>query len=164
MAAKRRCKAKAKAGKRCRAYPLSTGAYCSAHDPDRPASARFGSSEQAAVAGALGGRPASPRVVDVMRERVEAEMEAVLAPYFEAIREAVMFVKYEGELVVTDTPDLAGRIAAAEKLLDRVYGKPRQTIEHAGPESGAPLAVEFDLGESARKVLADALRARPASR
>ena len=156
--AKRQCKGKTKAGKRCRNPVVRPSGYCIAHEPrDSEGSRRFGGPQPGS------GRPPTPRVVDVMRERVEEQIEAVLAPYFAAITEAVMFVKYEGDLIITDTPDLGARIAAAEKLLDRVYGKPRQTIEHAGPGLDTPIPVEFDLGEKAREVLADVLRGRPAT-
>jgi hypothetical protein len=156
--AKRRCKGKTKAGKRCRAYPLHDSQYCLAHDELSRASVGFGGPE----AGRLGGRPKSPRVVDVLRERVEARIEEVIAPYFEALTRAVLHATYEGDVIVSDAPDLGARMAAAEKLLDRVYGKPRQTIEHAGPQDGAPIAVEFTMDDKAREAIAGALRGRPA--
>lgn len=162
--AKRRCKGTTKAGKRCRAYALADSQFCRAHDPLRPAETRFGSAEQAAAAGALGGAAGrSPRVVDVMRERVEAHVDEVLAPYFAALTEGMLTATFQGDVFVSEHPDLAGRVAAAEKLLDRVYGKPRQTIEHAGPAEGSPIPVEFTLSERTREAIGDALRSRPAS-
>jgi hypothetical protein len=61
-----------------------SGQFCSAHDPHLPADARFGSSEQAAQA-ATGVRRRPPSLIELLRERVEAEAEAILAPYFEAL-------------------------------------------------------------------------------
>lgn len=157
--AKRRCQGKTKAGKRCRAFPLHGSKLCLAHsDAETRSSVQF-------VGGQPGsGRPPKPRVVDVLRERVEAEVELIVAPYFQALSEAVLTATYEGEVIASELPDLAGRIQAAEKLLDRVYGKPRQTIEHAGPESGPPVAVEFALDDRTREVISNALRQRPATR
>ena len=143
--AKRRCKGKTKAGRRCRAYPLGGSEFCSAHDPLRPAETRFGDPVQAAAAGSVGGTAGKrPRAVDVMRERLEQQMDAVLAPYFSAISEAVVVVKYEGNAIASNVPDLEARQRAAERVLDRVYGKPSQTIAHTGVEDGPPIALELD--------------------
>jgi hypothetical protein len=91
------------------------------------------------------GRPPKPRVVDVMRERVEAEIEKIIAPYFEAIEEAVVCATYEGEVIPSTVKDLGARIQAAERLLDRVYGKPKQLTEIAGdPEHPVHLTHELD--------------------
>lgn len=163
--AKRRCKGKTKAEKRCRAAPLRDRAYCSAHDPESPGSTRFGSPEQAAAAGALGGRPPRPRAVDVLRERVEADVDAVLAPLFEGLAADRGVVVGAGESAQIEmVVDWSTRLAAARELLDRGYGKPRQTIEHAGPEDGSAIPVEFTLSKTARKAIGDALRTRPAAR
>jgi hypothetical protein len=135
--AKRRCKGTNKAGERCGAAPLKGSDYCRAHDPDVSGSARFGSHEQAKAAGDLGGRPKAPRVVDVMRERVEEDVDRILVPYFDALEGAVVHATFEGEVLPSDHPDIGARIAAAEKLLDRVYGRPKQALEHAGPDGSA---------------------------
>jgi hypothetical protein len=95
---------------------LRAGQWCSAHDPKLPAAIRFGSSEQAAGA-ATGVDRRTPSVTEQMRERVEAEAEAVLAPYFEALA--------QGEGVEQ-------RMRAAERLLDRVFGRPKQSAELSG--------------------------------
>ena len=97
-----------------------------------------------------------------MREKVEAEIDKVIAPYFDAVENAMMHATYEGDVIVSPHPDLGARINAAEKLLDRVYGKPRQTIEHAGPLDGSAIPVEFKLDDQAREAIAGALRSRPA--
>lgn len=162
MAKPRRCNGKTRSGNACKAPPLKGKRYCSAHDPVSPAFARFGSRAQAREAGLLGGRPPTPRVVDVLRARVEAEVEAIIAPYFDAIKHSVLHSQFEGKVILSEHPDLAGRIAAAERLLDRVYGKPRQTIEHAGPQDGGGIPVEFRLDARAREAIAGALRKRPA--
>lgn len=150
----KRCKAKTKKGKRCRSTSL-IGAYCFAHQPKEVRDKQgFGGAQPGA------GRPRLPRPHERMREKIEAELDAIVAPYFETIKEAVMFVKYEGELIVTDTPDLGARIAAAERLLDRVYGKPAQAVELTGAAGGA-VAVEVmavdDFDAGTRKLAHDLL-------
>lgn len=153
---RRRCKGTTKAGKRCRAAPLAGGKYCSAHDPQLPAATRFGSPEQAARAGALSSTHI-PTVTEVMRVRVEAHVDQVLAPYFKALgvdyvggearlgRGAVIVGKTkDGEVIPSDVEDLAGQVAAAERLLDRVYGRPKQTAELSGPDGG-PIVVDEAL-------------------
>jgi hypothetical protein len=93
-----------------------------------------------------------------MRERVEAEIDSIIAPYFEALKTAVVHATYEGEVLTSTVPDLGARIAAAEKLLDRVYGRPRQSLEHSGIHE-PPVPIE--LSEAAREKLHDLLRTRP---
>lgn len=145
------CQGTTKAGKPCKAAPPRGADYCRAHDPDLPDSTRFGSTEQATDAGHLGGRPKLPRPHEVMRDRIESEIDAVLEPYFAALTGAVAHSFYEGELVLSDEPDYGARIAAAEKLLDRVYGRPRQQLEHTG-HNGAPIKTEGTLDVSSPKV------------
>lgn len=111
----RRCQSTNRAGDPCRAAPLTGSRWCSAHDPQRPAPIRFGSPEQATEA-ATGVERRTPSVTDKMRERVEAESEKVLAPYFAALD--------AGE-------DVEQRMRAAERLLDRSFGRPRQATEPA---------------------------------
>jgi hypothetical protein len=80
-----------------------------------------------------------------MRERVEQRVDEVLAPYFDALTGAVVHGFYQGDFVLTEHPDLAARISAAEKLLDRVYGRPRQQVEHSGPDGGPVQVADVDL-------------------
>jgi hypothetical protein len=158
--AKRQCQGKTKAGKPCKAAPLSGSDYCSAHDPSLPDETRFGSPIQASDAGKLGG-PATrrPRVIEKMRERVEADIELVLKPYFEALEAKLMTTVFSAEdgvlTVMTDVPDLEMRMKAADKLLDRVYGKPRQQMEHSGPDKGGiPLELDAEGSKAAHDFLA----------
>ena len=81
----RRCKAKNKAGKPCKATPLKAKDFCSAHDPSLPDSARFGSHAQAKEAAKLAGRPPMPKPTDIARQLVERHVFAVLRPHFKAL-------------------------------------------------------------------------------
>lgn len=165
--AKRKCKGKTKAGKACRAVPLKkgtelegvkvSGRWCRQHDEDLPDSARIGGAQPGA------GRPRNPRVVDVMRERVEAEIEAILKPYFDTLKEATEVAKYEGVVYTSDVPDLRARVEAAEKLLDRVYGKPTQVAEISAP-GGGPLLGELFADDKVREGLHGLKRAVAAAR
>lgn len=105
----RRCQATNRAGDPCRAAPLRDSQWCGAHDPQRPAATRFGSREQAAEA-ATGVQRRTPSLTEKLRERVEQESDRIIDPYFEA-------------LDAGENAEL--RMRAAERLLDRVYGRPR---------------------------------------
>ena len=94
-----------------------------------------------------------------MRERVEERIDEILAPYFDAIRSAVVHATYEGEVLPSQHPDLGARIAAAEKVLNRVYGKPRQVQEVTG-EGGGPVEVSGDLADPEIRRLAHELLRR----
>lgn len=151
MAAKRRkglCKGKTRSGKRCGAWPLKGTERCAAH-PLSPGSAGFGSSEQAAEAGKLGGRPRLPRPHEVLRERIEANIDRWLKPYEDALEanRAVVVAggsDEKGEQLpsrVELVPDHRARMRAAREPLDRVYGKPRQQVELGGSET--PIRAEI---------------------
>lgn len=158
--AKRRCKGTTKKGARCGSPPLRPGTiiegvtvkgeHCRTHDPDLPDSARI----QGAQPGA--GRPRTPRVVDVMRERVEERVDEVLAAYFETLENATLHTFFFGELITTNAPDYGARMKAAEKLLDRVYGRPTQRTE-LGSDVNKPVRISAEL--LADPKLRDELRA-----
>ncbi len=142
MARKRRCKGQTTAGKRCRAWPLKGTERCAAH-PVSPDSARFGSPEQAAAAGKLGGRPRLPRPHEVLREKIEGDIERWLAPLDDALQAQRAVVVGSGEHAELEwVPDHKIRLQAVREAHDRVYGKPAQALELTGP-AGGPIAAEF---------------------
>jgi hypothetical protein len=77
---------------------------------------------------------------------------------------AKLHASSEGFVRVSQHDDLAAMMAAAEKLLDRVYGKPTQATEISGP-GGGPVEVDrMDTSRpDVRKALHDLLALRPAS-
>lgn len=174
---KRACKSTTKAGKPCKAAPLKERDYCAAHDPDQPASTRFGAPEQARAAGHLGGRPRMPRPSDLARDLVEQHVTVILRPYFRALGYDVTvgpdglqlvhegggaklvhrgFRMGEGSFIEeSDIDDLGAQMAAAERLLDRIYGKPRQAVEHTGAGGGPIETSSLDTS----KLTTDELRA-----
>ena len=135
----RHCEGTNRAGQPCRAAPLRDGQWCSAHEPKLPAAIRFGSSEQAAGA-ATGVDRRTPSVTEQMRERVEAEAEAILAPYFEALAEG---------------QDIEQRMRAAERLLDRVFGRPKQSTQLGGRATGR--TETYDLSSELDRALEEML-------
>lgn len=110
------CTSTTKAGAACKARPLKDRDVCLAHsDAETRRSLEF-------VGGGPGsGRPANPRAVDVIRERIEQDIDRVIAPLWDALDAS----NKGGE-------DHATRIAAARELLDRGYGKPKQATELSG--------------------------------
>jgi hypothetical protein len=42
----------------------------------------------------------------------------------------------DGDVIVSEHDDLGAMIVSSEKLQDRIYGKSRQALEHAGPDGG----------------------------
>lgn len=157
---KRKCKAKTKAGKRCRSAPLTNSPYCIAHqDKETREKTRFGGAQPNA------GRKPKPKPPDALRELLEHEVEVVLRPYFDVLGYDVV-VAGDGELALTEKPqggaklygtsskdgyvnvsdhdDLGARLTAAEKLLDRVYGRPKAHVEASGP-GGSPIQIQHGL-------------------
>jgi hypothetical protein len=101
------------------------------------------------------GRPRVPRSTDLQRELVERHAAAVVRPYFRALGldidpdgnvtqlahgAIVVGRDKEGNVQASTVEDLGAQIAAAEALLNRVHGKPRQALEHTG-KAGGPIEV-----------------------
>lgn len=133
------------------------GKHCRAHDPDLPDSARFGSRVQANAAAKLGGRPPNPKPTEIARQLIERHELALQRPYWITLGYDVVRDEESGELKLVELPDggakifgeskdgdvvssphedLGAQIMAAEKLQDRVYGRPKQTTELSGAGGG----------------------------
>jgi hypothetical protein len=110
------------------------------------------------------GRPRVPRSTDLQRELVERHAVAVVRPYFRALgldidedgnvthldRGAIVVGRdKEGGVHASTVEDLGAQIAAAEALLNRVHGKPRQALEHTGAGGGP---IEAARGVDLRKL------------
>jgi hypothetical protein len=107
---RRGCSATRLDGDRCGGWALNGSEFCLSHDPSKR-------EEQHAFRVKGGENRRKPKVTDVLRERVEAELDAWLHPFY-AARDG-------------DDPQLA--LKAAESVLGRVYGRPKQTNELSGP-------------------------------
>jgi hypothetical protein len=110
------------------------------------------------------GRPRVPRSTDLQRELVDRHAVAVVRPYFRALGldidqdgnvtqlahgAIVVGRDKEGGVHASTIEDLGAQIAAAEALLNRVYGRPRQALEHTGA-CGGP--IEVTRGVDLRKL------------
>lgn len=167
--AKRQCKAEKRTGGPCGSPPLvpgkmfgdysASGDFCLTHDPDLPDEYRIGGATPG------GGRKRKPRPDEVARRLVEDNVIAVLRPYWRTLGFDVVIgadgpeleklpdggakatATHQGEVIASDIEDLGTQMAAAEKLLDRVYGRPRQATEISGPEGGAVEVRNVDIGD-----------------
>jgi hypothetical protein len=121
----RTCQSKTLKGEPCRAAALSGRDRCLAHsDEITRGKTGFGGVQRGA------GRPRSPRAVDVLRERVEADVDRVLDPLFNALEATRSVVVGNGSTAhVQVVEDIPTRLAAARELLNRAYGRPRQVPE-----------------------------------
>lgn len=153
------CKGTNKKGEPCKAAALKGRDVCLAHaDEETRTSVNF----------QQGPRPGRPRVAkptEVARRVIEENVAALLRPHFRALGlelhddltttplDKGAIVVYQGE--ATTIEDLGAQIAAAEKLLDRVYGKPRQQVDVStdDPHDGAALIEDPDLRREARALL-----------
>jgi hypothetical protein len=144
-----KCSATTKKGKACRAAALKDRDVCLAHsDAETRRKTQF-----LPGGNGKGGRPPKPRVIDVLRERIEEEIEDVVGVY----REAARATKIEDG---REVPDHAVRLRAVEALNDRAYGKPKQVSEISGPEGGpvehAHIPTEDEFQQNVAKILAEA--------
>jgi hypothetical protein len=133
----RRCAGTTKQGQPCKAPVRPETGKCIAHSPKEfQDSVGFGGSQKGS------GRPKNPRAVDVLRERIEADVDQVLAPLFDALSadRGLALVLKGGGMEIGYTTDHETRIKAARELLDRAYGRPKQQTELTGAYGG-PLEV-----------------------
>lgn len=129
---KPRCKGKTKAGKRCRNGAAVDG-LCMAHVPRKVKEERgFGGPQEGS------GRPRKPRPDDILRERIEADIDRWLAPLEAALGEGKPIKTWDGKqhkIVYALDPKLG--MTAMKLAFERVYGRPRQQVELSGADGGA---------------------------
>lgn len=134
-----KCAGTTKKGAPCKSTGVLDNGFCMAHQPEEVKESRgFGGAQAGA------GRPANPRAVDVLRERIEQDIDKVLDPLWEALEaeSAVVVGSGRDSQEVEMVPDYRTRITAARELMDRAYGKPKQQTEISGPDGG-PVATEL---------------------
>jgi hypothetical protein len=166
MSDKPRCPETTKKGTPCQANPRADTGKCNAHSPKEvQESSGFGGPQSGS------GRPRTPRVVDVIRERIEQDMEPVISALVDALNaDSGLVVGNGAQARVEFEPDHKTRIAAARELLDRAYGKAKQISEVSGPEGGpihtegtvqpGPAYLSEGVQEAAARLLAEAAEAR----
>jgi hypothetical protein len=118
------CAGKTKKGKRCRSTSVRDNGYCFAHQPEEVRKSHgFGGPQPGA------GRPRKPRVVDVLRQRIEQDIDHWLGPLERG-------VVAERGVVVGDGPtahveyvdDIPTQIKAHREAFDRAFGRPTQPV------------------------------------
>lgn len=131
---KRQCHGTNRNGEPCKAAPLKGENWCRPHHPETPETDPFKTGRVPNC-----GRKPVPKVTDILRERVEAEVERVVRPLFDALdAEAALVVGgNSADARLEFAPDHKVRLQAVRDLLDRIYGKPRQSQEISGPDGGA---------------------------
>lgn len=142
-----RCMGTKKNGEPCGSFAVTGSRFCISHTPDadleilgiKPLT------KAARERRALVKKQSAPAFA---RKVFEGALDKVMAPYLEALGLRLIGVdeddkpifedvpngglmlhgtSKDGDVVMSDYPDLAGRVVVAEKLWDRVYGKPKQT-------------------------------------
>lgn len=133
--AKRTCAAITRKGTRCKAHPLKGSDKCLSH-----ADAKAREAVGFIARNGKAGRKPRPKPDELIRQRLQAAVDYVLAPHFQALGivgwtddgepivdmdRAAMEVgrSNSGKVFLTEIADLGGRIGAAEKLMDRGFGK-----------------------------------------
>lgn len=161
MPKKTKCAGTNKAGKPCGAWPVKGEKFCMGHlDRKKKEELGFGGAQEGS------GRPKNPRVIDVLKVRLEERADEIIDVYLEAARASTVtieeFVNEDGEteMRAVEVPDHAMRLKAVEALHDRAYGKPKQVSEITGPEGGPIAHVgipdEDDFHKQTAAVLAEA--------
>jgi hypothetical protein len=113
-----RCESLTVAGVACTAPVTSADArFCIAHDPARRT--MFADAQRKG-----GANTRHPRVTELIHQRVEAEADQIIQVYVDAL--------YDAEA------DHRTRMDAADRLLDRVLGRPKVGVELAGAD-GEPI-------------------------
>lgn len=178
------CRAKNKAGRKCRAYRLKGSLYCSAHQPDTAdhdttqgtpvdtGKHRFGTSEYGRAGGLASGRVRKPPMAPLvlMRKAVEkaaAEMvrvEFLLAGFdFVVDDDGDLVLDDDGapeiELVDWDRDDAPNRVHLLERreVIRGIYDRVYGRARQAHEVSGAggePVKVELPKGDDVDDALA----------
>jgi hypothetical protein len=152
---KRECQGTTLKGKPCGANPLKpgtviegiavSGRWCRNHDEDLPSTAKLHATRTPEQ---MGGRPRKPTATEIERRLVEEHAIAWQRPYWRVLgydlrmgengpelveREdggAKLFGESkDGHIHVSPHDDLGAMITAAERLRDRVFGRPKQSSE-----------------------------------
>lgn len=106
--------------------------FCMAHQPDNVKDSRgFGGSQEGS------GRPRKPRLSELYAEVAEEMREKIREVLVEGLNADRGVVVGNGPTAhVEQVPDIPTRLKTAAEIADRTDGKPRQAIEHSGPEGG----------------------------
>lgn len=180
----KRCTAKTKAGRRCRAYPLEGTSHCLAHsDAEKRESVGF------VAANGKGGRKPLPTPTAMASQLMLDSFLLLHGPHFRTLGLGVRIddqgvaslyelpgggaklhgtSQRDGEINMSEFDDLEAQRRAANDLLDRHFGRPKQQTVVTGADGGAVLLRigELMTPETARLAgeLADRLSIEDAQR
>lgn len=160
------CNGKTKGGHACGSWASYDDGKCFNHtthvsDEERRENARLG---------ALAREKKRPKPHDLLRQVIEARPELFMRPFLEALGIRLSFaideetgeaypvveevgdgaviygVSKDGDVVISRHRDLEAQQRAAERLMDRVYGKPKQTNINIDPskETYTPEIIPYD--------------------
>jgi hypothetical protein len=165
----RRCTAQTRSGDPCKASPLRDQNVCLAH-----ADAKTRESTGFVAVNGKAGRPRNPRPAEVARRLIEENVLAIQRPYWRTLGYDVELTddgprlvelvdggaklhgtSKDGNVKVSSHDDLGAHMAAAEKLQDRVYGRPKQATELTGAGGGPVEIVDVakDRGGAVARLL-----------
>lgn len=162
-----RCRAQTKAGRQCKARAVTDEGLCTWHSSDAETQ-RIMMEQATALRRRVQAKPH-----ELMRTVIESNPVAFMQPYLDALGIRIVYVpdpanpdllhpvavadptskgqtlfgiSKDGQVVVSDKKDLEAQQRAAERLFDRVYGRPKQTNIIAGVTDNDPTAniVPFD--------------------
>ena len=139
----KKCSAKTKAGKRCKANARYDSGYCNAHSPkELQERSGFGGAQPGA------GRPRTPKAIDALRERIEKDIDRWLQPLEDGLTADRGVVVGDGENArVEFFADHPTRMKAMQLAFDRAFGKPAQAIKHSTEESEVDAEIRRLLAE-----------------
>ena len=132
--------------------------WCFAHIPNRLRE-KWGVGQWGNKKDNAYGRNRPPNANQILKEMVENEIAEWLKPYLEALSaEKPVVVGTGPHAHIEMVADVRARQAAADSVMDRVYGKPKQTTELTGAEGG-PIAVDVPVDKDRElevaRILAD---------
>lgn len=143
---KRRCSERTKAGKKCKAWALHGSDVCLAH-----ADAKARESVGFIARNGKQGRPRNPRAVDVLRERIEGDIDKWLRPLEDGLTADHGVVVGDGPTAhVEFFEDHRTRIRAHKEGFDRAFGKPTQPTREERTGDALDREIERLLGDVER--------------
>lgn len=103
------------------------------------------------------GRKKKQTAAQIMRQRFEAEADRYLKPFEEALEALKPVVVGNGASAHVEMhPDVALQLKAANDILDRIYGRPKQVSEITGADGDA-LAITVPNDDERKAALAAVL-------
>lgn len=170
-AAAPKCKGKTLKGAKCRSFAIpDNDGFCGMHGP-RAAEIKQKTADGTRIAATIR-RQKQPKPHELMRQVIESNPLLFMKPHLDALGIRIEFIEDEdnpelvhpvaipsgdgavlygvskdGDVIISTHKDIEAQQKAAERLMDRVYGKPKQTNIVVGPHDDAakdPELVPFD--------------------